>query len=447
MKGFLSAIRQKIKQVCKSRYQILSYVFIVILILPSVTYPVLKNILTAERDGLNENRNLNKFEYSFRNFGANFEIFYQDNFPFRNSLIPLYNKYYNKIYNKFFAENTENISEWDYIEEIAINGWNTTEEPITDEPDITEEPVINEQDIDEEPVYSEWKITEEYLKNNLKAQEINEFNRFMNVLVNADNYFNSHNKKIIFQVCPRKYYITSGVTGITEKDLLSAYIDINSDVNFSYPKNSYLAIEPKYMTYDEYNGHHNFMGAYVSWQEIQRKAGITATNISRIEITEYEVDVRKIIAMPYNINCCYPYNQDLPAVQKTEYITSINYNVAYKPDIEIETLHNSGCFRIEIKSNNTNGKTLFITGDSFLETQIQYAIKDFEFSNISHLYNFDAGSKNQEYRSRIKKYIEASDVIVIVIGENNFWSDKLEENPGMEHRIALILELAKEIYK
>ena len=447
MKGFLNAVWIKTKWFYKSRYRILSCVFIIILILPTVAYPLFKNILSAERDGLNENRNLNKFEFSFQNFGANFEIFYQDNFPFRNSLIPLYNKYYNKIYSKYFTEKTENINEWDIIDEPVINELYIIEESIKNELEIINESAINEWNIVEEPVNNELNIFKGPERNDLKEEENNEFKRFMNVLIDADNYFKPLNKKIIFQVCPRKYYITSRMTSKTQTDLLSSYIDLHSNVSFSYPKNKYLAIAPEYMTYDEYNGHHNFLGAYVSWQEIQKKAGIATTDINSIDISKYEIDVRKIIAMPYNMNCCYPYNQDLPAVQKTEYITSINYNVAYKPDIKIETLHNSGCNRIEIKSNNTNGQTLFITGDSFLETQLQYAIKDFEFSNISHLYNFNTGSKNQTYRDRIKKYIESSDVIVIVIGENNLWSTNIEENPGLEYRIALILELAKEIYR
>ena len=436
MKGFLNAVWIKTKWFCKSRNRILSCVFMIILILPTVAYPIFKNILSAERDGLNENRNLNKFEFSFQNFGANFEMFYQDNFPFRNSMIPFYNKYYNKIYGKYFAENTENISDWDIVDEPVINDWN-----------IVEEPEISDWDIIKEPVKDELNIAEELLRNNLKEENIDGFKKFMNVLVDADNYFNSLNKKIIFQVCPRKRHITGQMTGITEMDLLSSFIYLYSDVSFSYPKNRYLAVALDYMTFDEYNSHHNFLGAYVSWQEIQKKAGIAATDISSIDITEFEIDVRKTITTPYDITCCYPYNQDLPAVQKTEYITSINYNVAYKPDIKIEILHNSNCSRLEFKSNNTNGQTLFITGDSFLETQTQYAIKDFEFSNISHLYNFNAGRKDQAYRERIKKYIENSDVIVIVIGENNFGSNNLEENPGLEHRIALILELAKEIYR
>jgi len=236
------------------------------------------------------------------------------------------------------------------------------------------------------------------------------------------------------------------MTGITELDLLSSYISMNSNVSFSYPKNEYLEISQNYITFDEYNGHHNFIGAYISWQDIQRKAGIETTDISDIDISEFQVDIRRIITTPHNINCCYTYNQDLPAVRKTEHIISANYNVTYMPDTEVETIHNSGCYHLEFKSSNTNGQTLFLTGDSFFETQIQYAIKDFEFSNISHLYNFDAGRKNPAYRERIKNYIESADVIVIVIGENNLWHNDLEHNPGLEHRLSLILELAKEIY-
>ena len=440
-RGLSYAIWLKIKWFFKSRYRILSCVFIIFLIFPTVAYPILKNILSSEIDGLIENRNLNKFEFSFQNFGANFENFYQDNFPFRNTLIPLYNKYYNSIYNKYFSENIE------YTDELAI-----IEEPVINEQYIVEEHTKNEWDIThltlsaEEPAISEPEITKEPVINDLKEEEADRFKGLLDALVNADNYFNSLNKKIIFQVCPIKRYITGRMTSNTQTDLLSSYISRLSNVSFSYPKNEYLAVPSNYITYDEYNGHHNFLGAYVSWQEIKKKAGITVTDISGIEITEYEIDVRKVITTPYDITCCYPYNQDLPAVRKTEYIRSINYSVAYKPEIQIETLNNSGCFRMEFKSSNTNGQTLFITGDSFLETQIQYAIKDFEFSNISHLYNFDAGSKNQAYRDRIKRYIESSDIIVIVIGENNLWSNNLQENPGLEHRIALILELAKEIY-
>jgi len=434
MVGIFYAICLFIRWMLKSRYRFLSFIFILLLIIPSVTHPVLKNVLSAEIDGLIENRNLNNFELSLQDFGANFEIFYQDNFPFRNTLIPLYNKYYNIIYSKYFNDKNEYISQWD-IEEPVILEWHIADDPVIDELYIAQEPVPREVPL-VVPVINDIQITENET-----------FKRFLDILIEADNYFNSHNKKIIFQVCPRKYYITSRITGATELDLLSYYISRNSTVSFSYPKNAYLAVEPGYMTYDEYNGHHNFLGAYVSWQEIQRKAGIEVINIDWADITEFEIDVRRIITTPCNITCCYPYNQDLPAVRKTEYITSINYIIPYKPDTEIETIHNSSCFWLEYKSNNTNGQTLFLTGDSFLETQIQYAIKDFEFVNISHLYNYEVGSRSQTYRDRIKKYIESSDVIVIVIGENNFRSNNLEHNPGLEHRLALILELAREIYR
>jgi len=441
LKGSLKArwfncgIRRKIKWYFKSRYRILSQIFVVILVIPTVTHPVLKNILSTEREGLNENRNLSKFEFSFQNFGANFENFYQDNFPFRNSLIPLYNKYYNKINSKYFAENTE------YNIELDID------ESIKNELIILEEHVKNELAVADKSVKNELVIAEEPVKNDLKIEEIGVYKKIADMLVNADNYFKSLNKKIIFQVCPKKDKITKPVTGRSELELLSLYIEQNSNVSFSYPINKYLEIEPHYKSYDMYNSHHNFLGAYVSWQDIQKKAEIETIDIGDIDITAFEIDVRKIITTPYNINCCYPYNQDLPAVRKTEYIKSINYNVAYKPDIRIETLHNSGCYQLEFKSSNINGQTIFITGDSFLETQLQYAIKDFEFSNISHLYNYDAGSKSQAYRSRIKNYIERADVIVVVIGENNLLKDDLEHNPGLEYRIALILELAGEIYR
>ena len=446
MKGIFNAAGLVINWICKSRYRIISCVFFILLVFPVVTYPLLKNILPSEKEGLIENRNLNKFEFSLQNFGANFETFYQDNFPFRNSLIPLYNKYYNSIYSRYFAEKTEHDDEWeidevviierDNIDEFVNIGWDTAEEPVKNDSRIAEEPVRNERNTAEEPVRIDSRET-----------EISRFERFMNALAEADAYFNSLNKKIIFQACPRKRYITSRMTGITETDSLSSFIERNSNVSFSYPKNEYIANDINYMTYDEYNSHHNFIGAYISWQEIQKKAGIETTDINSIEITEFEIDARRIITTPYDITCCYPYNQDLPAVRKTEYIKSINYNVAYKPDIEIETLHNTGCFRLEFKSGSANGLTLFLTGDSFIETQIQYAIKDFEFSNISHLYNWNTGSRNQAYRDRIKGYIESADVIVIVVGENNLWNNNLEHNPGLEHRIALILELAKEIYR
>jgi len=420
------AIWQKIICGFKSRYRILSCIFVFVLILPTVTHPILKNVLSTETDGLIENRNLNKFEFSLWNFGANFEIYYQDNFPFRNSLVPLYNKLYNKIHGSQSIENTE----------------------YTGDLDIFEEPVINELAIAEEYEENDLVIIEASEKDNVKEEEIDDFTRCFNIIVEADNYFNSINKKIIFQVCPEKHYITNRITAKTRSDLLFSRFNQYSNVSFSYPKNEYSAIHENYMIYDEYNSHHNFLGAYISWQDVQRKTGITTMDIDNgMEITEFEIDIRKIITTPFDIICCYAYNQDLPAARKTENIKSFNYMIPYKPDIKIETLHNSGCKQMEFKSDNSNERTLFITGDSFLETQVQYAIKDFEFTNVSHLYNYDAGYKDHTYRNLIKKYIKSADVIVIVIGENNLWKSDLRHNPGLEYRTALILELAKEIYQ
>jgi len=406
---------RKIKTVFKSRYRLLSGIFVVILVFPTVTFPLLKNVLSTERDGLNENRNLSKFEFSLQNFGANFDTFYQDNFPFRNSLIPLYNKYHNILYSKYFNKNLrDDVDEPDSIQEFEKEEVNITEEPV---------------------------------KYDFTDAEFDKFHKLIKALTDADNYFTSLNKKIIFQVCPKKDKITDQTANTAELDYITSYLDQNTSVNFSFPIDRYLALEPDYRPYDEYNSHHNFLGAYVSWQEIQRDAGFAITDISEIDITEFEIDVRKIITTPYNIKCCYPYNQDLlPASRKTLYITSINYNVRYKPEIKIETIHNSGCYRLEFKSDNKNGQTLFITGDSFLETQLQYAVKDFEFSNVSHLYNLNTGSRDRTYRSHIKNYIKSADVIVIVQGENTLWKDDIEHNPGLEYRIAFLLELAKEIY-
>ncbi|MCL2276838.1 MAG: hypothetical protein FWC21_02975 [Treponema sp.] len=446
MKNIMKTLWRKITWVFRSKYRFLSLIFIALLVLPTATFPLLKDILPSEINGLIENRNLSEFEISFQNFGSNFETFYQDNFPYRNSLIPLYNKYYNIIYNAYFARNTEDFNEWEAGEEFRESEWLILEQLVKDEGFIFEQLIKDEELIADQPEKNEVINIGQPARNDARA-EIDLFKRLLDVLVEADDYFKALNKQIIFQVCPRKRNIINRVTSVTEMDLIVSYINSNSSVSFSYPKNEYLEASSRYMTFDEYNGHHNFLGAYVSWQDIQRKAGIATTDLSGIEISEFQVDIRRIITTPYNISCCYTYNQDLPAIRKTEHIISTNYNVAYMPDIEIETLHNSGCYHLEFKSSNKNGLTLFLTGDSFFETQIQYAIKDFEFSNISHLYNFDAGSRNRVYRERIKRYIESADVIVIVIGENNLWHNDLEHNPGIEHRLSLIMELAREIYK
>ncbi|MCL2185311.1 MAG: hypothetical protein FWB86_05585 [Treponema sp.] len=426
-----------------NRYRIFSFIFFIFLISPAVTYPILKNILSTEKDGLNENRSMNEFEFSIQNFGTNFDNYYQDNFPFRSSLIPLYNKYYNIIYSKYFAENTDiSVSDEPFAENANIIEWKW---------DIIEEPEISRWDIEqtnfaEEFVKNELVIAEEPVLIELREENTDKFKRLIDRLVYVNNYFNSLNKKIIFQACPRKDYVTGRVSR-TELDFLSSYIDHNTNLSFSYPKNEYLAFPSDYMIYDEYTGHHNFLGAYISWQEIQKKAGIATTDINNLVITEFEIDIRRTVLIPYLRNSCYTYNQDLPALRKTEYIKSINYNVAYKPEIEVEVIQNYDCYRMEFKSNNKNGQTVFVTGDSFLESQIQYAVKDFEFSYFSHLYNLDAGSRNREYRNHIKRYIENADVIVIVFGENNIFSNDLEHNPGLEIRLAFLLELAEEIYR
>gem|GEM_PF-6740816 len=84
-----------------NKEKVLAICFIVILLVPTVLFPIFKNVLRTEKGDLNENRNLKKFIPSFNNFGSAFEDYYNDHLPFRNTFIKLYQKINGNVKEQF----------------------------------------------------------------------------------------------------------------------------------------------------------------------------------------------------------------------------------------------------------------------------------------------------------------------------------------------------------
>jgi hypothetical protein len=365
------------------------------LVTPTVIYPALRGVLSTEKDGLNENRNLAPFTWSFNNFGANFEKWYNDHVPFRNSFIKLYQQWQSKIK---FGEDENYFKLVSLIDGNQVlygnNGWLFS---------------VN--------------------RNELGQYDYDYLREYGQTLALAQQKIQSLGKQIIFQFCPtglRVYpefvpqkAMQYAVDGLT--DYLVRYLWSNfPELKISYGLDNLLSGKKDYEVWYKADTHPNLAGGYFLWQNIQNLLGIEQTPINELNPQQISVKNRAM------------YANDIASMAGEPFIfDNIDYILNYKPEIETYingTLFNNNQEPVSIhvnftaESNSPNNQSLLFVGDSFRAIQNFYATKDFAKTQNIHVNDFlnapDRQGIGYDNAEAITEMLNDADVIIIEVAHS-----------------------------
>jgi|GEM_PF-3244101 len=378
-----------------NRYKILSIIFVVILVTPTVMFPILRGVLKTEKSPVDENRYLAKFTPNFNKFGSAIEDYYNDHFPFRSSFIRTYNKIYSKLIN----------------------------------PDLIQPPppppVINE----------------------LTAEDLAGFERYMRVLVEGKNYFNALGKEVYFVIMPTKS-TTQGDTIYNKYDYMCEYFRRNSDLAISYQRNETIAAMKSQSCFYKYDWHINFLGAYLSYIGLQKSLGLPIIDYTQLEIKAKQITTTEP-AISANGYVAWKMNGQVPQAMREETFYQTDYDVFYKPNVKQTNrqAYMSGNGTIEVTSDSPNNKTVLSFGDSFTRLLSPYLLADFNHIINPHPQSAAGGKAYTDptYRAEIRTAINAANVIIIECQDTDMSKTmSAGQNTSMENYVKFLMAVANE---
>lgn len=359
------------KNYFSNKNKILAGIFILVLVLPSISYPFVKSKADIE---LNEKRELNKLSLEFDKFGEKFEDYYNDHIPFRSNLIFLYKKLHKGLGGLIPEAITPVVIENKVI--YGKKGW---------------------------LFYTGENSEDYYLGNNLLEQ--NELDSLLNMLVELDEYLISQNKKFVLQILPNKEqiyseYMPSAYIVKNEYkriDRIVDYIKANSNIKVVYPKEELILYKKKYQIYYKYDTHHNILGAYIAYSQL-----LKALNMAFVDLDLININIIKSNSSSF----------DLGDMILKKVNDDIDYFIDYKSDVNLLNHFNPFWNYDEYQSDSPNKETFLHIGDSFRNAQKQFIYKDFQKViswHYENLYNDNSDA--------VKNAIKESDVIVFEVVE------------------------------
>lgn len=342
--------------------------FCILLIVPVFTYPLLKKY---DKLKLNENRTLANLPKLNVNFFSNFDKYFNDNLPFRNYFINMYQKIFNKIDDEYFKiMNKHNIPY--YIEKNGVisgkNGWY---------------------------FYSAEGSLYDYTGINLPSQQ--QLEECAQKVRKIDAYFKSQGKTFVIYVAPNKEEIYSEYmpdaipvkNQIKKTDMYVDYLSKNTNVKIVYPKNELIDAKNDKYTYYQYDTHWNSYGSYIGTMKLLESLGMKNDYDITYTETGRTIGGTDLLNM---LNISSVYEND--------------YSISYREDItyKVEEIDPSKMNRRTI-STNTNNKKLLLLGDSFHEFMIPFLSKEFENAYYGKIYHYF------EHNDHINEFND-SDIIV-----------------------------------
>ncbi len=174
------------------------------------------------------------------------------------------------------------------------------------------------------------------------------------------------------------------------------YVRENSDVPILYPIEELKEAELYWQTYNKYDSHWNNLGAFVGAQALYEVLGRPLTSPHQVEITEEPARVKDLLSTGGLDESAYPPDTD--------------YFVDYRPDITVYSLDSSKADDIyRASSDSGNQKKLVMLGDSFQKVMSDYLARDFADILVAH----------RDRTDEVAEDIREADVLVLSAVERN----------------------------
>jgi len=365
-------------------------IFIFVLVFPMVAWPLLDYVDNTE---LEENREPEKYPNFSNSFFTDFDKYFLEQIPIRNSMIRFY-----KMMEDYFGRGYEKI-----LNLLNLNYYREINNVIFGEEDWL--------------FYFGDNSLGYYRGTNLPSE--GELKSYVNKAEKVDKYFRSQGKEFKIFIAPNKEqmyseYMPKGIKeaeGDKRIDKIVNYFKENSTVEVVYAKDALLSQKKESQVYYKQDTHWNKAGAHIGAIELLNSLGIASQKVAFEEIKHNAGDLANMIARP--------------AVEDVDY----NYN--YKPEIQLQ-ISSSDAYHHESESTNPNSKNLLMLGDSFRISMIETLGK--EFSNSKYYHRMVYNGSN-----RLENEFNEADVIVVQAVER--YDNDIFGNGGVLDRIIALNKL------
>lgn len=326
---------------------IITIIFIMLLIGPSICYFVLDDYLDHKNY---ENRNLyekpNLKLSKLTKFSKEYENYYNDHIPFKNEIRSTYSKF---LYTKLNMSFSEKVI-------LGKDGW------------------LFYNSINDGTSMSDYQKTINFSKEEKELIKEN--------LVDTAKKLNDKGSELIIFIAPNKEIVYSEYMKETipvnetmpynlTLDLIN-YLNNTTDLKIVYPKDELIENKKIENTYFKYDTHWNNYGAYIGTMELMKKidSNFLVSNEISIQKENASGDLAHMIALPDKFISQEPVvNNFYTDIESTcTFDNQLAYCSSNKPLYE---------------------KTLLMVGDSFRESMIQYLSKIYKNSVFIHrdIYN------------------------------------------------------------
>lgn len=346
-------------------------IFIVVLIFPMVCWPLLQSFDNTIE--VNENRNKAPFPNFDNNVISNFDKYFTDRLPIRNSFIKLYNAIevgFNNLYSKI-------------LESLKIPYYSSKNDVLFGKEDWL--------------FYLGNNSLDYYQGSNVLSEQ--QMANYVEKAEKVNNYFADKGKQFKIFIAPNKeqIYYEFMPNGIAIKntnkriDVLVDYFKKHSNVEIIYPKKQLLEAKPDMQLYYKYDTHWNFAGGYIGSVELLKSLNI---EIGNVEISS---------------NICQT-RTDLIDMIAGEKKLDNEININYRPEFSYGVKYENNAYICN--STNPNGKNLLLIGDSFRELMFNVLAKEYTNSIYTTRTSY---SENRKYEEEI----ENADTIIFQCVERN----------------------------
>lgn len=362
--------------------KLLIILFVGILCLPNLLFPVVKKYIDSEN---HENRIYTDFpELSLSNLQeipSQIENYYVDRLPFKNQMKRIQSKIDN-----FFAQYESNfmiIASANTVT-IGVDNWlfYTTN-------------------------WNGENSMADYMRYNTYTEEKEK--DLANSYQTLNNYMNEQRIEFILFIPPNKEEIYPEYMPIKQPQEPSRvehfvdYLNQNTDITAIYPYDLYLSMKDSYQLYYKYDTHWNKIGSFLGEQEICKALDLVPTNLSDVDITKNgncDGDLANILGMSQDFNDDILYNIE-------------NYHADVNSSL-VETYEDANGGYYHFTSNAKDTRNVLILGDSFGGPLAEYLSK--EFSDVQFVTNPELAKEIIDN--------EQPDIVILEIVERMEWKQE-----------------------
>ncbi len=242
-----------------------------------------------------------------------------------------------------------------------------------------------------------------YRGTNLLEQE--QMASYLDLMVQLQELCDEKGIQLQFLILPNKEqvypeYMPSYVIENSYKrvDRFVDYVREHSDINILYPLEELLQAKTQWQVYHQYDTHWNQAGAYVGTQALYRALGLPATDLQELEVARCEPGTSDLLILGGLDAAQYPAEQDYAITYKSEITLS-----EVQGDKQPESIYSA-------RSDCGNDLRFVMVGDSFRCFMIDYLAKDFSRSVITYR---ETSDNRTDYPQEVIESIQNADILVM----------------------------------